>query len=71
VRYNHACSIAFEVITEAKGEHITGLEIRNALTNKLRNYSNDDLIEAVGLPFDTFELNEDSLSSSQKPSDRP
>lgn len=53
-KYNHAFDIAFEVKTDNDGEHVTADELRNGLKNRLNNLSDDELIEACGLPFDTF-----------------
>jgi hypothetical protein len=54
LKYNHAFDIAFEVKTNNDGEHVTADELRNGLNNRLNNLSDDELIEACGLPFDTF-----------------
>lgn len=55
MKYNHAFDIAFEVITDNEGENVTADELRQGLRNRLNGMSDDEIIEACGLPFDTFE----------------
>lgn len=55
MKYNHAFDIAFEVKTDNDGENVTADELRQGLRNRLNGMSDDEIIEACGLPFDTFE----------------
>lgn len=55
-RYNHAFTIAFECHSNAeRGDDVTGAQLRNALLRRLRRISDEEMIEACGLPYDTFE----------------
>lgn len=60
--YNHAFTIAFEVRKSPypNGDDIPANEIRNALQSRLDQLPDDELLEAVGLPFDTFEHDEEA-----------
>jgi len=55
MRYNHAFDIAFEVKTDNEGGAVTADELRRGLRNRLNGMSDDEIIEACGLPFDTYE----------------
>ena len=59
-RYNHAFDIAFEVITDHPGDEVTAEELLGALLARTADLAagNADIIEACGLPFDTFEYSE-------------
>ena len=55
-RFNHACELAFTVISaDPNGEDFTGPMLREAITKRLDLISDAELLEAVGAPFDTFE----------------
>ena len=55
--YNHAFTIAFEVITKAscetKDDYPTPDVVRSALIGRLSRCCDDELMEAVGCPYDT------------------
>lgn len=57
--YNHAFDIAFTVITKASCEteddYPTPQEIRIAILKRLAGIDDDELMEAVNKPFDTYE----------------
>lgn len=53
--YNHACDIAFSVVSYNDGEHLTAQELRDALLKRIESLDDDEIIEAVGMPFDTYE----------------
>lgn len=54
-RYNHALSIAFEVTSnEEQGEDISGGMLREAILKRLNNLNDNELVEAVGAPYDTY-----------------
>lgn len=58
-KYNHAFDIAFEVIsTDRTGENVTAKELLNGLRRRLENLekNGDEIIEACGLPFDTYTM---------------
>jgi hypothetical protein len=55
--YNHACTIAFEVISSEKdGSDITADMIRRAIERRLKLVGDHELLEAVGSPYDTYEI---------------
>lgn len=55
--YNHAFDIAFSVSgsKHPKGEDITPRMIRESLLSRLAEMDDTELLEAVGVPFDTYE----------------
>lgn len=56
--YNHAFSLAFEIggSTDPDGGDITAEMIRKAITRRITEISDDELVlEAVGCPWDTHE----------------
>ena len=57
-RYNHAFDIAFAVSpsTDVEGEDITGKQFRAAIQERLDGLSDEELVEAIGAPFDTYEV---------------
>lgn len=57
-KYNHAFDIAFSVETDNEGDKVTADELKAGLAQRLANLlASDDveIIEACGLPFDTYE----------------
>lgn len=56
MKYNHACSIAFSVVTaHPEGEDITQEKLVIAILSRLADLvKNNELLEAVGAPFDTY-----------------
>lgn len=63
--YNHAFDIGFEVISPNDGETVTAKELllgmRKRLENLERDYrqGGDEIVEACGMPFDSFVIDED------------
>lgn len=58
-RFNHAYSFAFEVISnDDRGEDVTADMLRSALMARLNRLDEDEMIEACGCPWDTFEQEE-------------
>lgn len=54
-RYNHMYSIAFSVINGSEdGEHTTPSEVRQAILERLASTTDDELLEAIGYPDDTY-----------------
>lgn len=57
--YDHAMTIAFSLRSEhPSGEDLTPQQIRNALYQRLTRLDDDELIEATGTPFDTYEVDQ-------------
>jgi hypothetical protein len=55
--HSHAFDIAFELKTACdNGESATAQQLREALIQRILSLDDDDLISAVGAPFDTHEL---------------
>lgn len=56
-RFNHAFSIAFSLDShDADGNDAKPTAIRRAIYERLASIDDDELIEAVGAPFDSYEL---------------
>lgn len=55
--YNHAFTLGFSIggSTHSTGEDITGQDIRHKLIKRLEGMSNEEILENVGAPFDTYE----------------
>jgi hypothetical protein len=54
--YNHAYSIAFSVVSKhPEGDDITPQQFRHAILKSLAALVDDELMEALGAPFDTYE----------------
>lgn len=65
-RFNHAFDIGFEVISETEdGADVTPEMIEEALLDRIAQLKDEarqglgGLMEAVGAPFDTYEIEED------------
>lgn len=57
--FDHALSIAFSLRSEdPSGENLTAAQIRKALYQRLIALDDDELIEATGAPFDTYEVDQ-------------
>jgi hypothetical protein len=54
-KYNHAFDIAFEVESDNEGDNVTAKELRDGLRKRLEGMSDEEIVEACGLPFDTYE----------------
>jgi len=55
--YNHAFDIAFAIphSEDPNGEEITADQMRRAIIDRALKLDDDELLEAVGSPFDSFE----------------
>lgn len=55
--YNHAFSIAFSLNTDYEGDKVPAHELIAALEDRLKDLklNPDEILEAVGLPYDTYE----------------
>lgn len=58
-KYNHAFDIAFSIETDNEGENVTADELREGLRKRLDGISDAELIESCGLPWNTYEIEED------------
>ena len=56
-RYSHALTIAFEVDSDNDGEHLTADELLDGLARRIASLreNGDEIIEACGMPYDTYE----------------
>ena len=56
-KYNHAYSLAFSVenSTHCEGEDVTPKQIRAEIIGRLERLDDSELLEVVGLPYDTYE----------------
>jgi len=59
-KYNHAFDIAFELESDNDGERVTASELMAGLLRRVADLiqNPDEIIEACGLPFDTYENEE-------------
>ncbi len=57
-QYSHAFTIAFALISpDATGENVPARELRTAIQQRIDSITDDaELIEAVGLPYDTYQV---------------
>jgi len=55
VIYNHAFTLAFSVETANDAENVSEAEIRSGLLKRLADIDDYELVEAVGMPHDTYE----------------
>lgn len=54
-QYNHAFDIAFSLVSDCPtGEGVTGSQLRESLNKRLLSLTDEELVEAVGMPFDTY-----------------
>lgn len=60
-KYNHAYTLAFSVSnsTHPEGEDLTQEQLAIAILKRVTDLiGNNEMVEAVGLPFDTYEEGE-------------
>jgi hypothetical protein len=60
--YNHAYTLAFSVSnsTHPEGEDVTQTQLAIAILRRVADLvNNNEMVEAVGLPFDTYEEGEE------------
>ncbi len=56
-RYDHAFTIAFSLVSSnPSGCDVTPAELRAAILTRLASLADDELIEAVGAPYDSYEM---------------
>jgi hypothetical protein len=56
--YNHAFTVAFALDTDYEGDKVPAEELLKALEERvieLKSSHPDEIISAVGLPYDTYE----------------
>lgn len=57
--WNHAFDIAFSLVSQRQdASDVNPQAIRNAILGRLATLTDDELMEAVGAPFDTYEETE-------------
>ncbi|CAM3329705.1 hypothetical protein HZS38_04885 [Xenorhabdus nematophila] len=62
--YCHAFDVAFEAISQtASGGDVTPSMLRKALQVRLDSMSDEEIVEACGVPFDTYEMTLEEKSS--------
>jgi hypothetical protein len=69
ILYNHAFSISFSVETANDAESVSSSEIRAGILKRLADIRDSELVEAAGMPFDTYEVTLDDalrLHESEK-----
>lgn len=52
--YNHAFTFPFEVVSENEGPNVTPYEMRQAIKAAISGMSDLEILEACGMPFDTY-----------------
>lgn len=63
VRWNLAYDIAFSLISSGPdGNDVTPSSVRTAILCRLNDLSDDELMESIGAPFDSYEM-EDSADT--------
>lgn len=57
MKYNHAVSLSFEVVSDdPNGEDLTPAMLKEALLQRMVSLDNGgEWVEAIGLPYDTHE----------------
>jgi hypothetical protein len=57
MKYNHAYDIAFSIVSEhPTGDDVTAEQVLKAIITRANDaYASGELLEAIGLPFDTYE----------------
>lgn len=59
-KYSHALALAFEASSEHEtGEDLTAGELRAAIIRRLSSLDDEELSEAIGVPWDTHEIEPD------------
>jgi hypothetical protein len=55
--YNHTYSIVFSISgsTHPEGDDLKSQELRSALLNRIHDLSDDELLEALGVPLESEE----------------
>jgi hypothetical protein len=56
--YNHAFSVAFSLLSTDELGNVTGKQLRVAALARLNSLDDEEIIEACGCPFDTYEMGE-------------
>jgi hypothetical protein len=56
-KYNHAYTMGFSLESNHEtGDDVTATQARTAITQYLNNLSDNELLENLGYPFDTYEV---------------
>ena len=60
MKYNHAFTLGFSVVsTTVDGSDVTAEQVRSAIRELLMEYPDMDILENIGAPFDTYEMDEE------------
>lgn len=62
-KFSHAFDIAFQLTSENDGANVTGAELLKALRARVATLTEAEAIEACGMPFDTYEIEDDAKSA--------
>lgn len=55
-RYNHAYTFAFSLESgHPTGDDVTGAQLREAMFKRAKDIDDAEMLEACGMPFDTYE----------------
>lgn len=58
--YNHAFALAFSLATsDPTGELAHPTRLRHAILERLASLDDDELLQAVGMPYDTYPVGKD------------
>jgi hypothetical protein len=58
IKYNHAYTLGFSLESNHEtGDDVTAAQVRAAIIKSLCNLSDNELLENLGYPFDTYEVN--------------
>jgi hypothetical protein len=60
-KYNHAYTLGFSLESNHEsGDDLTANQVRAAIIESLSNLSDSELLENLGYPFDTYEVEENA-----------
>ena len=59
-KYNHMFDMAFSLESfDSDGDDVTASDIRLAIMRRLASLDDEELLEAIGMPLDTYEIEEE------------
>jgi hypothetical protein len=62
MKYNHAFTLGFSVVSATEdGSDVTAEQVRGAIRKLLTEYPDMDILENIGAPFDTYEMDEEQV----------
>lgn len=60
MKHNHAFTLGFSVVSATEdGSDVTAEQVRSAVRKLLMEYPDIDILENIGAPFDTYEIDEE------------